>query len=516
MRLAVIVSASRSVASASGRLEKIARLAECLREAAPGEVPVVVAWLSGELAQGRIGVGPAAVRAALPDAAASSATLTVADVERTFTAIAGMSGAGSTGRRRDALRELFGRATAEEQRFLAALLFGELRQGAQEGIVLEAVARAADVDAAVLRRAAMLAGDLPAVAGAAFSGEPALTAFRLRLLHPVQPMLAQTASDVGDAIARLGEAGFEYKLDGARVQVHRSGRDVRVFTRGLHDVTASSPDIVEAAQALPVEAIVLDGEAIGVRRDGRPLPFQMTMRRFARRADAAGTRRAPLRCFFFDCLHVDGTTLIDAPARERWAALERTVPAELRVPRMVTDDAAVAAAFLDQALREGHEGLVAKAPASPYETGARGAAWLKIKPAYTLDLVVLAADWGHGRRRGWLSNLHLGARDGHGGWVMLGKTFKGMTDALLTWQTAALLEREVSRTAHTVIVEPTLVVEIALDGVLLSSRYPGGVSLRFARVRGYRQDKRPEEADTIEAVRALLPGSHGPADPGPR
>ena len=511
MQLVNIASVSRAVAAASGRREKITRLATCLRDAGVDDVPVLVAWFSGELRQGRIGVGPVAIQASMPATAAIAPSLEVRETDRAFSDIATLRGVGATGRKREGLRQLFERATADEQRFLSALLFGELRQGAQEGVVLEAIAEAAGVPASAVRRSAMLAGDLPAVAHALFTGGPApLASFRLRLFRPVQPMLAQTAGDVADALAQLGEAAFEYKLDGARVQVHRAGDEVRVFTRGLHEVTDSSTDIVAAVRTLPVREIVLDGEAIGLDADGRPLPFQLTMRRFARKANTRDDASRSLRCFFFDCLHVDGTTLIDAPAHERWAALARVVPPELRIPRTVTSDPRIAAAVLEDALRAGHEGLVAKALDTPYETGARGAAWLKIKPVHTLDLIVLAAEWGHGRRSGWLSNLHLGARDPDGGWVMLGKTFKGMTDEMLAWQTQELLRIETSRTRHAVVVEPALVVEVAVDGVQVSPRYPGGLSLRFARVRGYRPDKRPADVDTIAVVRALLPASHEP------
>ncbi len=509
MKLENVVAASREVTAVRGRLEKIARLADCLRGASPDEAHIIVAWLSGELPQGRIGAGPAAIRSALPATGAALPTLQVRDVHDAFTAIAAISGAVSSEQRRLALQSVFERATIAEQEFLGALLFGELRQGAQEGVMLDAVARAAAVAPAELRRAAMLAGNLPAVARAAFAGGTgALTAFRLQLFRPVQPMLAQTATDVGEALEKLGEAGFEYKLDGARVQVHRSGDEVRVFTRGLHDVTSSSADLVEAVRRLTVRDIVLDGEAIGLQGDGRPLPFQQTMRRFARKGGAAS--KASLRCFFFDCLHVDGETLIDAPARARWAAMERVLPAVLRIPRTITRDAVVAATVMEDALSAGHEGLVAKAPDASYETGTRGAAWLKIKPSHTFDLVVLAAEWGHGRRQGWLSNLHLGARDPDTGeWVMVGKTYKGMTDEMLVWQTGELLALEVSRTRHAVVVRPALVVEVAIDGVLSSPRYEGGISLRFARVKRYRSDKKAAEADTIDALRALLKAGRG-------
>jgi DNA ligase-1 len=404
------------------------------------------------------------------------------------------------------LRDLLARATAAEQDFLGRLLFGELRQGAQEGVMLDAVARAAGTPATALRRAHMLAGDLPAVADAALArGAAGLADFGVRLFRPLQPMLAQSADDVADALARLGTAAFEYKLDGARIQVHRAGDEVRVYTRRLNDVTVSVPEIVEAARALPVDEVVLDGEAIALRKNGSPLPFQETMRRFSRRIDIDRQRaEVPLHAFFFDVLHLDGETLLDNPALLRLDALDDRVPEPMRVPRRITASESDARAFMDEARGKGHEGLLAKALDAPYEAGRRGRGWIKLKPANTLDLVVLAAEWGHGRRTGWLSNLHLGARDPTtGGFVMLGKTFKGMTDEILLWQTSALQELETSRDAYTVHVRPELVVEVAFNEIQASPRYPGGVALRFARLKGYRPDKRPDEADTIDTVRAL-------------
>jgi DNA ligase-1 len=501
-----IVDLSAAVAGASARLAKTALLADALRALDPDEVPIVVAYLSGDLPQGRIGIGPAAMRAAWPESAAEQPSLVVAEVDEAFRRIAVASGAGSTGARARVLRDLLSRATRAEQDLLGRLLFGELRQGAQEGVVLDAVARAAGVRVADVRRAHMLAGDLPAVARAALEGGPAgLASFGVRLFRPLQPMLAQSADNVLDVLARLGDAAFEYKLDGARVQVHRAGDDVRVFTRGLKDVTASVPEIVEAVRALPVREIVLDGEAIALRPDGSPLPFQETMRRFGRRLDVDRQRaQIPLHVFLFDCLHLDGEPLLDRTASQRFEALEQTVPAPLRVPRIVTASGEEAARFMDEARARGHEGLLAKALDAPYEAGRRGQGWIKVKPANTLDLVVLAAEWGHGRRRGWLSNLHLGARDpATGGFVMLGKTFKGMTDAILEWQTRTLPALETGRDDHTVYVRPELVVEVAFNEIQASPRYPGGVALRFARLKAYRPDKRAAEADSIDTVRAL-------------
>jgi DNA ligase-1 len=355
----------------------------------------------------------------------------------------------------------------------------------------------------------MLAGDLGAVARAvATEGRPGLARFRLTVLQPVQPMLAQTAEDVGDAMARIHPASVEWKLDGARVQVHRLGDDVRAFTRNLADVTARVPEVVDAVRALPARALILDGEAIALRRTGAPLAFQDTMSRFGTKLELDEQRKSvPLSAFYFDLLHLDGDDLIDRPEHERFAALVAVLPPDLSVPRIVAEDATNAAPFMDDALARGHEGVMVKALDAPYEAGRRGAAWLKVKRAHTLDLVVLAAEWGHGRRRGWLSNLHLGARvPSSGGFVMLGKTFKGMTDAMLEWQTRRLQELETSRDEWTVYVRPELVVEVAFDGVQASTRYPGGMALRFARVKGYRPDKGPEDADTIDTVRAIHAG----------
>lgn len=506
MLLDDIVQTSRRVAATNGRLEKIRLLADCLRRLSPSEVTIGVAHLTGELRQGRIGLGPAAVGAARSGAAAGAPTLTLAEVDAAFEGIASTSGAGSAGQRVRLLRDLLNRGTTDERDFLVRLVFGELRQGAMAGVLVEAVARAAGVPAATIRRSLLFSGDLGAVAHAALTaGAPALAGFGIVLFRPLEPMLAQTAEDVDDALARLGDAAFEYKLDGARVQVHKAGSDVRVFTRRLNDVTASAPELVEAVRALPAGELVLDGEALALRRDGGPYPFQVTMRRFGRKLDVETMRRElPLAAYYFDCLFLDGETLIDRPAGERFAALAGVVPGRMVTPRLVTAESAAAARFLESARAAGHEGLVAKALAAPYDAGRRGASWLKLKPAHTLDLVVLAAEWGHGRRSGWLSNLHLGARDPeNGGFVMLGKTFKGMTDELLAWQTRALQGIAVSRDTHTVCVRPELVVEVAFDGIQASPRYPGGLALRFARLKRYRPDKRVEDADTIATVRAL-------------
>ena len=500
MLLADVARTSAAVAATSARNRKVDLLADLLRAARPDEVAVVVAYLSGELPQRRTGVGHRSL-AGLPPPAAEE-TVETLEVDATFDRIAACAGPGSTGERRRLLGELFGRATEAERRLLVGLVGGELRQGALESLVTDAVAKAAGVPAADVRRAAMLRGALPPVATALWhDGAAALAAFRLEVGRPVRPMLASPATDVADAVARLGEAAWEWKLDGVRVQAHRSGSEVGVFTRTLDDVTARVPELVAAVSALPVDTVVLDGEAIALAADGRPRPFQVTGARVATRGPVSDV---PLTPFWFDVLHVDGADLLAAPGRDRWAALAALAPEAARVPRIVTGDAEVAAAFFADTLARGHEGVVAKSLDVGYDAGRRGAAWLKVKPRHTLDLVVLAAEWGHGRRQGWLSNLHLGARDpASGGWLMLGKTFKGLTDELLRWQTARLLTLETHRDAWQVFVRPELVVEVAFDGVQTSPRYPGGVALRFARVLRYRDDKTAAEADTIDSVLAL-------------
>jgi DNA ligase 1 len=505
MLLAEIAQASVDVAAASSRLAKTKRLAECLADASPEEIGIAVAYLSGELPQGTVGVGWAALRDH-PPPAEPPPTLQLLEVDEAITQLRSISGPGSQAARREAISALFARATEAEQRLLAGLFLGELRQGALEGVMADAVAQAAGVSGTHVRRAAMLAGDLATVAAAALrDGVDGLRAFHLTPLRPVTPMLAQTADDVSAALARVGPASVEWKLDGARIQAHRVDDEIRVFTRNLADITDRVPEIVVALRALDVSAIVLDGEVIALRDDGRPRPFQVTMSRFGTRTSVDELRGAtPLSAYFFDCLHLDGEDLLDRPARNRLAALDARVSPELVVPRVETEDVDVAGAFLDDTLARGHEGVMVKSLEAPYEAGRRGAGWLKVKPSHTLDLVVLAAEWGHGRRQGKLSNLHLGARDPVGGsFVMLGKTFKGLTDQMLAWQTERLLELETRREGHIVFVRPELVVEVAFDGVQSSPRYPGGVALRFARVKGYRSDKSPAESDTIETVRAI-------------
>ncbi len=494
MLLARVAQTSAAVAAVPGRLAKVELLAACLREADPPEAALVATWLSGDLRQRRTGAGWAALRDLPPPA--DEPGLSVLEVDAVFEELAGLSGAGSTARRRDLLGGVFARATAAEQRLLRGLVSGELRQGAQAGLLADAVASAAGLPGAQVRSALTLAGSLADVAAAALAGA-GLGAFRLQVGRPLSPMLASPAADLADALSRAAPAAVEWKVDGVRVQVHRSGDDVRVYTRSLDDITGRVPELVAIARALPVDEVVLDGEAVALRADGRPHPFQVTAAR-------AATSRAqvPLTPFFFDVLHAGGTDLLGEPLAVRAGHLDVLVPERWRTPR--TTDAAAAEAFSADALIRGHEGVVVKALDAPYAAGRRGAAWLKVKPRHTLDLLVLAAEWGHGRRTGLLSNLHLGARDPAGGPpVMLGKTFKGLTDALLRWQTERLQALAVSDDGHVVHVRPELVVEIAVDGVQTSPRYPGGVALRFARVLRYRDDKPAAEADVLDAVLAL-------------
>ena len=512
MLLCDLVHTSLQVAAVRGRRDKVERLADCLQRLPAAEREAAIAWLAGEVRQGRIGIGGAALQKALADldGAGRGAPLSVADVDQAFGRIASVAGPGSTGQRVELLRGLFVRTTREERAFLSRLLMGELRQGALEGLMVEAVARAAGISPADIRRALMIAGDLPRVASVAMTdGAAGLQQFSVQLFRPVQPMLAQTADDVEEALQRVGTAALEFKLDGARVQVHRAGGDVRVFSRQLNDVTIAVPELVERVRDLPGRDLILDGEVLALREDGTPHSFQTTMKRFGRRLDVDGLRRSlPLSTFFFDCLYADGEALLDHPASERFAALSERLPNELLVPRLIAPGRDAAADFLETALRRGHEGLMAKSLDAAYEAGSRGAGWLKVKPAHMLDLVVLAAEWGHGRRRGWLSNLHLGARDPAGGFAMLGKTFKGLTDQTLIWQTERLLQLEVSRDDWTVSVRPELVVEVALNDVQHSPHYASGLALRFARVKRYRSDKTAAEADTIATVREIHHRGH--------
>jgi DNA ligase-1 len=506
MRLADVVAASRAVAGTTGRLEKVGHLADLMRHVPSGEIEIVIGFLSGAARQGRMGIGGASLSGLREVRAADAPSLDVRDVDTAFDQIAASSGAGSAAKRAEMLRLLFGRATRDEQDFLLRLLFGELRQGALEGVLMDAVAKASGIAAARIRRAAMLAGDLAPVARAALvDGEEALSRFVLQPFQPVQPMLADSADDVGGALAALGEASFEYKLDGARIQVHKVGDEVKVYSRNLRDVTMAVPEVVAVAGAMPARELVLDGEVIALRENGTPQPFQITMKRFGRKLDVDRLKaELPVTPFFFDALYVDGTVLVDDPLTSRVRVLGDQASAGNLVPRLVTADVGAAAGFAARALAAGHEGVMAKAVDGVWAAGRRGAAWLKVKQARTLDLVILAAEWGSGRRRGTLSNLHLGARDDErGGFVMLGKTFKGLTDEMLAWQTKKFLELEIGRDDYTVYIRPEVVAEIAFNEIQASPQYPGGVALRFARVKRYRSDKTAADADTIASVRKM-------------
>ena len=571
MLLGELVAASQTVAATRSRTAKVAALADCLRRLQDAERDAGIAYLAGSLPQGRLGIGYAALRAATAAAAAHS-SLSVRQTHERLSELAATGGRGSRTRRAELLDRLLTRATAEEQHFLRRLLLEELRQGALEGIMVDALAAAADVESAAVRRAFMVSGSLVEAGGAALrGGAAALRAFRLTLFRPLLPMLAGTATDVAAALQHTGAASVETKYDGARVQAHRRGGEVRVYTRNLREVSANLPGLVAAIAALPVRSVILDGEVLALRADGRPQPFQVTMSRFgrgsgkreaantqdttaatalrarvtgpagaasgtratsgeapagapdppiealaqadsgdARRTAAAAVAELPLKPFFFDCLHLDGHDLIDRPLGERLEALDRACPAALRVPRVLTADPERAARQAAEVLAAGHEGVMIKALDSPYEAGRRGSGWIKVKPAHTLDLVVIAVEWGSGRRRGWLSNLHLAARDSErGGFAMVGKTFKGMTDDMLRWQTGRFLDLETHRVRGVVYVRPEQVVEIAFDGIQTSSRYDSGMALRFARVKSYRTDKPAGEADTVAVMRALHRGSGG-------
>ncbi|HSE71866.1 MAG TPA: ATP-dependent DNA ligase [Nocardioidaceae bacterium] len=512
MQLHDVVEASRAVGATRSRKAKVAALAEALRAAGPEDVETAAAYLSGVLRQRRTGLGWRSL-GGLPDPAPQP-VLTVAEVHDTFERISTVSGAGSKHARADLVTDLFSKATADEQDFLRRLATGELRQGALDGLMLEAIASAADVPASAVRRASMMSGaTLPVAAAALTGGVDALAQFGLEPGRPLRPMLASSAPDLAAALARPLEEGVEVavdgKLDGIRIQVHRYDGRVRVFTRTLEEITDRLPEVVEAVTALPASSVVLDGEAIALDEAGRPRPFQETAARTASRLGVEELRaQVPLTSYFFDLLHLDGEDLVDAPAADRFDRLAALVPEPLMVPRIVTADADAAAAFFSATVADGHEGVVVKGLDAPYEAGRRGASWVKVKPRHTLDLVVLAVEWGSGRRNGWLSNIHLGARDPvTGEFVMLGKTFKGMTDEMLVWQTERFLELETSRAGHVVHVRPEQVVEVAFDGIQTSSRYPAGMALRFARVLRYRDDKAAAEADTVDLVRSL----HTPA-----
>ncbi|MEE6296271.1 ATP-dependent DNA ligase [Georgenia wangjunii] len=502
MLLTRLVETSAALAATRSRLEKRSLLAETLQACAPEEIDVVATYLSGQVRQRRTGLGWRSL-VAMPEPAPTP-TLTPTAVDAALEEISALAGTGSQAARAAAVATLFGAATAPEQPYLQALVLGELRQGALDSLLLDAIAAAADVPVAAVRRAAMFSAASGPIALAALTGgETSLARFRPEVGRPVRPMLASAAPTVADALEKVGSAvAADCKIDGIRVQLHRRGDDVRVFTRSLDDITDRVPDVVDVVRALDVESTILDGEAIALGPEGRPRPFQETGSRAMSRDGAALRAQVPLTTYLFDLLHLDGRDLIDAPAAERFAALERLVPAGALVPRRVSADPAELADFFREVLALGHEGLVLKDLDAPYDAGRRGAAWVKVKPRHTLDLVVLAVEWGSGRRQGWLSNIHLGARDGDG-FVMLGKTFKGMTDEMLAWQTERFLALETSREGHVVHVRPEQVVEIAFDGIQTSPRYPAGMALRFARVLRYRDDKSPAEADTVDAVRAL-------------
>ncbi len=508
-RLSAVVDVSRAVGATAARSRKVVLIADLLRTTPTDDVAVVVAYLSGELRQRRTGVGWASLRDLPPPAVDS--VLMLRDVDDAFERIAAAAGAGSQAARATLLSKLFAAATADEQDFLRMLAIGELRQGALDGVMTDAIAKAYDIPLVDVRQAMMLRGELPAVATvAAAQGAAGLATIDLQVGRAVQPMLAQSAPSVAAAMEKLGatRVAVEWKLDGIRVQAHRSGERISVFTRTLDDITERVPEIVDAIAALDVRDVVLDGEAIALDERGRARPFQETAARTSSKLSVDQLRqKIPLAVLVFDVLHLNGEPLLKLPAQQRQRELEHVVPADLRVPRLVTDDPGIAAEFFADAIARGHEGVVLKSLAAPYQAGRRGAGWVKVKPRHTLDLVVLAAEWGHGRRRGTLSNLHLGARDSSGGFVMLGKTFKGLTDETLAWQTREFLDRETHRDSYTVYVRPEMVVEIAFDGVQRSPRYPGGVALRFARVLRYRPDKTADQADLIDDVLAIYSGS---------
>ena len=504
MEFARLVSVSQQVAATRARTTKRALIAELLAQTPPDEMEIVTAYLSGTLRQRRTGVGWRGV-ADLPEPA-PTATVTVREVDDTLESIAGLAGGGSGTARRDAVATLFGRLTADEQQYLRGLVTGEVRQGALDSVMLDAIAEAADVPVTAVRRAAMFSAITGPVAVAALTGgAEALAAFDLEVGRPVRPMLASSAPDVSAGVAKVAADGplvVDTKLDGIRIQVHRRGDEVQVFTRSLEEIGERLPDVVEAVRPLPGGDLVLDGEALTLADDGTPRPFQET----ASRTSASG-RSDRVHPFFFDLLAHDGEPLVHEPGRVRLQHLDAVVPAEMRTTRLETDDADAVTAFFADAVAGGQEGVILKDPGAPYAAGRRGSAWVKVKPRHTLDLVVLAVEWGSGRRRGWLSNIWMGARDSQTnseqGFVMLGKTFKGMTDEMLAWQTERFLSLETRRDGHVVHLRPEQVVEIAFDGLQRSTRYPGGLALRFARVLRYRDDKTAEEADTIETVRAL-------------
>ncbi len=507
LKLAEIVAASQDVAATRSRKQKTERLARLLGGLEPAEVRSTIGFLRGDLRQGKLGVGYRVLQQLPgPSTADVDSTVTVSELDAIFQELSQLTGKGSNKRRDELLRGLFARLSTSERDFVTRLMLGELRQGALEALVVDALGQATGIAAPALRRAMLFAGDATEVAVLALTGgEAALAALSVELFRPLRPMLAQTAKDVADAVSRLAPCAFEQKLDGARIQVHRSGERVAIYSRHGNELTDALPEVVALVRSFDAESLVLDGEAIALAPDGRPLPFQVTMRRFGRKLAVEELAQSlPLSAFFFDCLYLNGNVLVEHNNAERWAAMTAAVPAASRVARTEVDSVEAGEALMLAALQSGHEGVVAKSLTSSYEAGRRGAGWLKLKPAPTLDLVVLAAEWGSGRRKGWLSNLHLGARDPEtGSFVMLGKTFKGLTDETLAWQTQKLRELATSENDWVVYVRPELVVEIAFDGLQQSPIYPGGMALRFARVRRYREDKPASEADTLAFVRSL-------------
>lgn len=505
MKFEILAQTSERIRATAKKKEKIAFIAGILRQAVGREIHLAAHYLSGNLPSGRLGIGWRTVQDAAMHPASASDSIELITLQAYLDDLARTSGPGSVQRKNKILQELFSKIGEKERRLLIGLLTGEIRQGALESLVLEAVAQAAALPVETLRQACMFCGDIGKVAEAALKqGAAGLDRFGPRLFYPISPMLANSAEGEQEALTRLGEAAWEFKIDGARIQIHKAGEKVRIFTRHLKDVTARLPEIVALVRDFPLQEAILEGEAIARRETGKPYPFQITMRRFGRILEVERMQKQlPLTPYFFDLLYLDGQALFNSAYRERTALLTAAIPPDYLIPRLVTADESRAGKFLQESLQAGHEGLMAKGLESPYIAGQRGFHWLKIKPVQTLDLVVLAAEWGHGRRKGWLSNLHLGARDSAGGqFVMLGKTFKGLTDQMLSWMTARLLELETHRDDYTVYVRPELVVEIAYSDLQESPRYPGGLALRFARVKNFREDKTAAQADTIQSIRS--------------
>jgi DNA ligase-1 len=510
MFLKDLVDLSKRVSATTRKKEKASLLAECLKRGQGQEIDLATSYLSGQIPQGSLGVGWAMLQKTLGNLDERLRPLSLVEVNRFFDEIAQARGAGSVEKKVKALRNLFSSAREDEKEFLVGLIMGEVRQGALEGLIVEAIAQASGLAVERVQQGVMFSGNIGEVARVALEeGLEGLSRFQPRLFHPIAPMLANAAEGEGDALARWGQVAWEFKIDGARIQIHKNGEEIRVFTRHLKEVTERVPEIVAVAREFRLDKAIFEGETLAMRPDGRPLPFQTTMRRFGRIQDVERMKKEiPLTSYFFDLLYLDGEPLFDEPYRKRSELLSESVPSEYRIPQIVTADEKVVREFLKKSMEAGHEGIMAKGLDSPYVAGHRGFYWLKIKPAKTLDLVILAAEWGHGRRKGWLSNLHLGARDPESGqFVMLGKTFKGLTDEMLKWQTERLLSLETGRDEWTVYVQPKLVVEIAYNDLQESPRYPGGLALRFARVRRYREDKSPSEADTIQRIQAMFAAS---------